>query len=84
MELLITDRVTFVMRWFGVKGECRKMYIVTVNDEKCVGCSECANNCPISLFTMEDGVAVPGDAECIGCQTCTAVCPSEAVTVDEY
>ncbi len=31
------------------------MYIVTVNDEKCVGCSECANNCPISLFTMEDG-----------------------------
>lgn len=60
------------------------MYVVTVDEEKCLGCSECANNCPIGLFAMEDGKATPTDAECIGCHTCTAVCPAEAVTVDEY
>jgi NAD-dependent dihydropyrimidine dehydrogenase PreA subunit len=60
------------------------MYIVAVDESKCEGCEECANNCPVSVFEMKDGkaVVVAGDS-CEGCQTCTSVCSSGAVTLTE-
>jgi NAD-dependent dihydropyrimidine dehydrogenase PreA subunit len=60
------------------------MYIVAVDKEKCEGCEECVNNCPVEVFQMKDGKADPHQADlCEGCQTCTSVCPTGAVTVTE-
>jgi NAD-dependent dihydropyrimidine dehydrogenase PreA subunit len=60
------------------------MYMIAVDAEKCEGCEECANNCPVSVFEMQEGKAVvtQGDA-CEGCETCTSVCESSAVTLSE-
>ena len=60
------------------------MYMVEVSEEACVGCGECASNCPQNVFDMVDGISVVNENECIGCQTCVAVCPADAVTINEY
>jgi NAD-dependent dihydropyrimidine dehydrogenase PreA subunit len=60
------------------------MYLVTVNNEKCEGCEECSNNCPVGVFQMKDGKADPFQADlCEGCETCVSVCSTGAVTLSE-
>ncbi len=60
------------------------MYLVSVNTEKCEGCEECVNNCPVSVFDIVDGKATPAHAgDCEGCETCVSVCSSGAVTLSE-
>ncbi|MEW6109589.1 MAG: 4Fe-4S dicluster domain-containing protein [Nitrospirota bacterium] len=60
------------------------MYLVTINAEKCEGCEECANNCPVSVFEMQNGKATIVSADsCEGCETCVSVCSSGAVTLSE-
>lgn len=61
------------------------LYTVEIDRDKCEGCGECAENCPVSIMTMVDGKAeVTGDLEeCLGCETCVSVCPSGAVTLQE-
>jgi NAD-dependent dihydropyrimidine dehydrogenase PreA subunit len=60
------------------------MYTVEVNVEKCIGCEECVNVCPVDVFEMQDEKSVPVNAdECIGCESCIEVCEQEAITVTE-
>ena len=42
-----------------------------VDQEKCVGCEECVDVCPVEVFEMEDDKSVPVNAEeCMGCESC--------------
>ena len=60
------------------------MYLVTVNTDKCEGCEECVNNCPVGVFQMKNGKADPYQADlCEGCETCVSVCSTGAVTLSE-
>ena len=60
------------------------MYLVTVNEDKCNGCGECVEACPVDILAMVDGKAsVEDSSECLGCESCEAVCPTEAVKVQE-
>lgn len=57
---------------------------VTVDEEKCTGCEECVDNCPVEVFEMVDGKSSPVNAEeCLGCETCVEVCEEDAITVEE-
>lgn len=59
-------------------------YEVVVDHEKCVGCEECVEVCPVDVYEMEDEKSVPVNAEeCLGCESCIEVCESEAITVTE-
>lgn len=60
------------------------MFVVTVDEELCIGSGECANACPAQIFRIENGKAVVGDDECLGCLGCVGVCPSGAIKVEEY
>lgn len=42
--------------------------------EKCVGCSNCVNNCPAAALTLEGGISID-TTKCIGCAKCIAECP---------
>jgi NAD-dependent dihydropyrimidine dehydrogenase PreA subunit len=57
---------------------------VTVDTDKCTGCSECVDVCPVEVFEMQDNkAAVVNGEECLGCESCVEVCESSAITVEE-
>lgn len=60
------------------------MYNVTVDAEKCVGCGECVDVCPVEVYEMQDekSVVVNGE-ECLGCESCIEVCENDAITLEE-
>lgn len=60
------------------------MYVVTVDEEVCVGCGECVTACPAQLFTLQDGKATVGNDDCLGCQSCAEICPVGAIKVEEF
>jgi NAD-dependent dihydropyrimidine dehydrogenase PreA subunit len=65
------------------------MYIVNIDTDKCEGCGDCVEVCPVELLELveEDGKKYDsfiGDAnDCIGCMACEEECPDGAITVTE-
>ena len=60
------------------------MFVPTVDSDKCIGCGECVEVCPVEVFELEDEKAVPANAdECLGCESCVEVCEQGAITVEE-
>ena len=57
---------------------------ITLDQEKCNGCEECAEACTVGVLEMRNGKSVPVNAEnCIGCQSCVEICEQNAITVEE-
>ena len=57
-------------------------YDITIDWEKCIGCGECADVCPVEAFKLINGKAVPEHAdECIKCETCLEVCETDAIYI---
>ena len=55
-----------------------------VDQDKCVGCEECVDVCPVEVFEMVDGKSQPvNEDECLGCESCIEVCEEHAITVEE-
>lgn len=51
---------------------------ISVNSEKCVGCSSCMKiGCP--AISIRSGRAVIDDTQCTGCRVCTQLCPAGAL-----
>jgi NAD-dependent dihydropyrimidine dehydrogenase PreA subunit len=60
------------------------MYEVTVDNDKCVGCGDCVDICPVEVYELQDEKSVPVNAEeCVGCESCIEVCEQEAISVKE-
>lgn len=60
------------------------MYKVEIDQEKCIGCGECVDVCPVDVYEMQDEKSVPVNVEeCIGCESCIEVCEQDAITVTE-
>ncbi len=57
---------------------------VAVDQDKCTGCSECVDVCPVQVYELQDNKsAVINEDECLGCESCVEVCEVSAITVDE-
>ncbi len=50
--------------------------------EKCTGCGDCVESCPLEAIEIKDEKAVVDDEVCGDCGTCVDVCPSEAITIE--
>ncbi len=60
------------------------MFIPKVDSEKCIGCGECVDVCPVEVYELQDEKSVPVNAEeCVGCESCIEVCEQDAITVEE-
>ena len=54
-----------------------------VNQDLCVGCGICVDDCPVGAIRQEESQkAVITDNVCIRCGKCHEVCPEEAVRHD--
>ena len=54
-----------------------------VNQDLCVGCGVCVDDCPVGAITLkEDQKAIIDEDECIRCGRCHEVCPEDAVRHD--
>ena len=52
----------------------------TVNMEKCTGCGECVEECPLEAITIENDKASISD-ECAECGACIEVCKHDALSL---
>ena len=53
-----------------------------VDKEKCTGCSECIESCPLESIELDGEVAKVDEDTCSDCGACVDVCPVEAITVE--
>ena len=51
---------------------------VSLDIEKCKGCTACLKRCPTEAIRIRDGHAVIDPVRCIDCGVCIRVCPSKA------
>ncbi len=62
-------------------GKCSALIKYVVND-KCIGCTKCAQTCPVEAIPMRPYEQHEIDVEkCIRCGTCMRVCPVDAVEI---
>ena len=60
-------------------------WTVTVDADKCTGCGECVDVCPVEVYELQEGKsAVVNEEECLGCESCVEVCEASAITVEEH
>lgn len=63
-------------RSFGVNGKPIEYYIT----EKCIGCTKCAKNCPVSCIESAPKTRhIIDPSICIKCGSCMSVCPVAAI-----
>lgn len=60
------------------------MDFIKVDDEKCIACSLCVNDCVNSYLYLENGKVCTHDSGCIECGHCFAICPNGAITMANY
>ncbi len=59
-------------------------YEIVVDSEKCVGCGECVDVCPVTVYEMKDGKSEPTNVEeCLGCESCVEVCEQDCIEIKE-
>ncbi len=55
-----------------------KLHSVRLNEEKCVGCTNCIKKCPTEAIRVRDGKARIAEERCIDCGECIKACPHHA------
>ncbi len=53
---------------------------VKIDKEKCTGCGDCIEVCPVEALKLEDEKSVCDEDECTDCLACVDECPEEAIT----
>ena len=51
---------------------------VSLDLDKCKGCTHCLRRCPTEAIRIRDGHAVINAIQCIDCGECIRVCPYKA------
>ena len=60
------------------------MATLKYNVDCCVGCGNCADVCPVSVWEMESGKAVMAKPdECVECGACVEGCPENCISLDQ-
>lgn len=55
-----------------------------VDQETCIGCGQCAADCPAQIITLAEGfpmIASVKEAACYKCQHCFAICPTGSISL---
>lgn len=64
-------------------GKCKALITYRITD-KCIGCTRCAQNCPVQAIPMAPYQQhVIDESRCIRCDTCRQVCPVDGSVIVE-
>lgn len=58
--------------------ELKRLHTVTLDKDKCIGCSSCIKRCPTEAIRIRSGKASVIYDKCIACGECVRICPSNA------
>lgn len=53
----------------------------TVDAQKCTGCGDCVEVCPMEAITLNDDKAVVDEDTCTECGLCVDECPNDAISL---
>ena len=56
----------------------RFFHSVTLDSDKCMGCTNCIKHCPTEAIRVRSGKACIISERCIDCGECVRVCPHHA------
>ena len=60
------------------------MIKISIDENKCMGCSYCVDACPEGVLDIVDGFSkVVNPQNCQACRSCEIVCLHEAIKVEE-
>jgi ferredoxin len=60
-----------------------KLMPAVVDEQSCMGCGACVDQCPAGAITLNDeGVAVVNKEKCTGCMKCTKACSIDAISAE--
>lgn len=60
-------------------------HIISVNNNLCVGCSQCIKDCPQNNIVLDDNKkAKIKSQDCMKCGHCMAICPQYAINISGY
>ena len=57
---------------------------IDIDDDKCIVCSKCIDDCPNSYLYLEDEKIHTHQKGCMECGHCYAICPQGAITMTNY
>lgn len=60
------------------------MLQLRIDEEKCIQCGECADDCPRNILSLDAGYPAVNPKEeekCIACQHCFTICPTGALSI---
>lgn len=60
------------------------MTMITIDEEKCIGCGLCVKDCFTKDIEVIDRKAKSKGIRCIECGHCLAVCPTSAIALEDY
>ena len=53
-----------------------------VDIEKCTGCGNCKEVCPVDAITVNEKAKIDPDT-CVDCGTCVDECPENAISMED-
>jgi len=79
----ITKERNLLLEFFNICPSCRDYPVV--DEDKCLGCGGCMENCPVGALELEDKggyekKAIVFQQNCTSCHTCEQYCPVSAIS----
>jgi len=56
---------------------------ITVDNDRCMLCERCIENCSYGVFRREGQKIIPDSRKCTACHRCIAMCPRDAIDLEE-